>query len=282
MKKILTKKCELCSLDFEYNSGNKRESNKRFCSSFCAKRNNGLSNKGNKHTDEWKKMMSEKNSGENNPFYNKRHSIESIQKMSESSLWDESDYKYCNMSEHERKIFDGIMISDGSLSVSRISGRLTLGFKYLETIERIITDLTSISFLKPWEYNSNPDKRTNKSYKNFYTKSLSYHNLLHEYNRWYKNGVKIIPNDTKITKIMCYWWFIGDGYISNSNVYLCTDSFDLESLEFISKKINEFGFKNSIRKNKRISLNKESSYRFLEWISKDIKIQKEYLYKWKI
>lgn len=50
----------------------------------------------------------------------------------------------------------------------------------------------------------------------------------------------------------------------------------------ILEKINEFGFKNSIRKNKRISLNKESSYRFLEWISKDIKIQKEYLYKWKI
>ncbi len=281
MKKILTKKCELCSLDFEYNSGNKRESNKRFCSSFCAKRNNGLSNKGNKHTDEWKKMMSEKNSGENNPFYNKRHSIKSIQKMSESSLWDESDYKYCNMSDVEKEIFDGILISDGSLSISRISGRLSIISKYSETIERIIKDLPSINFSNYWRYDSKPDKRTGKSYTNYQTKSNSYHNLLSQYNRWYKNGVKIIPDDVSITPLMCYWWFVGDGYNMNNNVYLCTDSFDNSSLMMINDKLIESGFNTSIRKNNRIAFDKKSSIVFLDWISKDIEIQKEYLYKWK-
>jgi len=37
----------------------------------------------------------------------------------------------------------------------------------------------------------------------------------------------------------------------------------------------------TIRSNNRISFDKNSSVNFLEWISGDIEIQKEYLYKWK-
>lgn len=280
IKKLGIKKCELCKNDFEYNTGNKRESLKRFCSSTCAKKNNGLNNKGRTHTDAWKEMMSIRNTGENNPFYGKKHSDVSINKMSESSLWDESKYRYCNISAEEMEIFDGILISDGSLDKSRISARISLGFKYMGTIRRIINDLPSISFLNPWEYNPKPDIRTGKSYKTYNTKSNFFHNLLDEYNRWYINGVKIIPNDIKLTPIMCYWWFVCDGYNTNNNVYLCTDSFNIECVEMVIKKINNLGFKTSRRKNNRIFFDKKSSVVFLDWISKDIKIQKEYLYKW--
>ena len=177
IKKLGIKKCELCKNDFEYNTGNKRESLKRFCSSTCAKKNNGLNNKGRTHTDAWKEMMSIRNTGENNPFYGKKHSDVSINKMSESSLWDESKYRYCNISAEEMEIFDGILISDGSLDKSRISARISLGFKYMGTIRRIINDLPSISFLNPWEYNPKPDIRTGKSYKTYNTKSNFFHNF---------------------------------------------------------------------------------------------------------
>lgn len=279
--KMEIKKCELCGEEFEYNLKNKRSSNKRFCTPLCAKRRNGLNNKDRKHTDEFKKNMSDKNKGEGNPFYGKKHSIESIDKMSKSSQWDESKYKYCNISEREREIFDGILISDGSLSSSRISGRLSLCFKYIETINRIVSDLPSIGFLKPWRYESKKDKRTNKSYTNYQTKTSYYRDLLEEYNRWYKNGVKIIPSDIEITSLMCYWWFIGDGYNINNNVYLCTDSFDVEYVKLVSEKLKQKGFNNTIRSNNRIAFDKRSSAEFLDWISKDIEIQKEYLYKWK-
>ena len=275
------KKCELCGDDFEYNPNNKRSSNKRFCTSLCAKRFNGLNNKDKKRTDDFKKMMSDKNKGENNPFFGKIHSVESLEKMSKSSQWDESKYKYCNLTKNEKEILDGIIISDGSISISRISGRLSLIFKYIETINRAIIDLPSMKFLKPWKYESNIDKRTNKSYINYQTKSLSYHDILLEYNRWYKNGIKIIPDDLEITPLMCYWWFIGDGYNSNKNVYLCTDSFDKNSVEKINDKFKIKGFKTSITSRNRIFFDKKSSIIFLDWISKDIEIQKEYLYKWK-
>lgn len=281
IKIIETKICELCKSEFEFNHRNKRSSQRRFCSTSCSKRNNGLSNKGRSHTDEWKKMMSERNKGENNPFFGKKHKMESIKMMSESSLWNENDYSYCNMSDIEREIFDGIIISDGSLSISSISGRLSIVSKYSETIERIIKDLPSINFLNYWKYDSKPDKRTNKSYTNYQTKSNSYRDLLYEYNRWYKNGIKIIPIDVKITPLMCYWWFIGDGYNLNNNVYLCTDSFDKSSLMMINDKLIENGFNTIIRQNNRIAFDKKSSIIFLDWISKDIEIQKEYLYKWK-
>ena len=272
------RKCELCDKKFEVNVDNKISNNQRFCSKSCASK---VKNIGKKHTDEWKKEMSLRNNGENNPFFGKKHNKNSIKKMSISSQWVEDKYKFCNMSEKEKEIFDGIMISDGSLNKSRISARLTLGFKYLETIEKIINDLPSISFIKPWKYESNIDIRTNKKYISYYTKSNSYRNLLFEYERWY-NVEKIIPKDIKITPLMCYWWYVCDGFILNNNVYLCTDSFNEDNLLFIKIKLINNGFNASIRKNKRISLDKKSSIDFLKWISNNIIIQKEYLYKWNI
>ena len=282
MKTIEIRKCELCSNDFEVNINNKRSNKQRFCSGICAKRYNGLNNKGKKRTEKYKKEMSLKNSGINNPFYGKKHTQDSISKMSKSSQWNETKYKYCNMTENEKEIFDGIMISDGSLTKSRISARLTLGFKYLETIERIITDLPSINFSKPWKYISKSDKRTSKSYINFFTKSNSYRDLLFEYNRWYKNGIKIIPSDVKITSLMCYWWYVCDGFILDNNVYLCTDSFNKDDLIIILNKLNKLNFKITIRSNNRLFFTKQSSIDFIDYISDNINIQKEYLYKWNI
>lgn len=276
--KFELRKCELCDNVFEINIDNKQSNKKRFCSKKCS---NKLKNLGRKHTEEWKKKMSIRNKGENNPFYGKKHSKESKNKMSKTSKWTEDKYKYCNMTDQEKEIFDGIMISDGSLNKSRISARITLGFKYIETIDRIISDLHSINFKNPWKYKSKPDKRTLKSYTNYFTKSTFYRDLLFEYNRWYKDK-KIIPNDIKITPLMCYWWYVCDGFILNSNVYLCTDSFDKKSLLLIKNKLEKENFNVSIRSNNRIFFNKKSSIDFINYISNNINIQKEYLYKFEL
>lgn len=136
-----TKKCELCEKEFVVNIKNKISKKKRFCSGLCAKKSNGLNNKGKKRTDEFKDTLSKKLTGKGNPFFNKKHKNESIEKMKESSKWKEDRYKYCNMNDKEKEIFDGIMLSDGCLSSSRISSRLSLGFKHKNTLNRIIKDL---------------------------------------------------------------------------------------------------------------------------------------------
>lgn len=45
---------------------------------------------------------------------------------------------------------------------------------------------------------------------------------------------------------------------------------------------HNIGFKNSITSRNRIRFYKKDSENFLKWISNDINIQKEYLYKWNL
>ena len=280
-KNIENRTCKQCGDIFIINIKNKRSYNRKFCCSFCAKKNNGLRNKGKVRSEEFKNTLSIKNTCENNPIYGKKHTVKSVNKMSLSSQWCEDKYIFCDITELEYEILDGIMISDGHFDHSRISARMTLGFKYKETLQRIITDLPNINFLDIWKY-ENIDKRTKNKYINYHTKTNSYRNLYFEYDRWYKNGIKIIPEDFRLTKLSCYWWYVCDGYVSRDIIYLCTDNFDEIELNKLSIKFKNIGFKNSITKNNRIRFFKKDGFDFLEWISNNINIQKEYLYKWYI
>jgi len=78
-------KCLICGIVFECDD-TKRNKNRKYCSSFCARSANGKNNAGRKHTDEWKQLISEKNSCQGNPFFGKKHSIESKQMMSISKI----------------------------------------------------------------------------------------------------------------------------------------------------------------------------------------------------
>jgi len=276
----MEKNCELCQKLFYYNENRKRERLKRFCSGFCAKRFIGLSGRGRKHSEEWKKIMSERNSGMNNPFFGKNHSSETKKKISVKNLWSESDFLIYNFNEQERQIFDGIMISDGSLEKpSRISSRLTLGFKYRQTLERIIDDLENIRFNPIYEY-KHIDKRNGNLIVNYFTKSLSSNTLLKEYNRWYKEGIKIVPNDLFFTPLFCYWWYVLDGYLIDDTVNLCTESFNSDDISLIEKYFLNININVKITKRNRIYLNKKETIKFFNYI-KDIKVQKEYEYKFK-
>lgn len=78
MKKVIytTKYCLLCSEEFIVKETSKADLKRKFCTKLCSSRYNGLNNKGRKHTEEWKQALREKNSGENNPFYGKKHNDE--------------------------------------------------------------------------------------------------------------------------------------------------------------------------------------------------------------
>ena len=81
---------------------------------------------------------------------------------------------------------------------------------------------------------------------------------------------------------MLYWWYVCDGYINRGNVYLCTECFMEDDIKNVSIKLNNIGYKNSITTKNRIRIFKKDSNIFLKNISKNVEIQKEYLYKWEI
>ena len=268
----MEKKCEQCSNVFIINEKLKVERNKRFCTSFCSKQNTGLKNKNRKHSEEINKTKGL--SGELNPMFGKTHSDELKKQIKTTKLETNlKNVKNCNLSNIEKEVLDGIMVSDGCLSsTTAISARLSLGFKYNETLEDIKTALPSISF--------GPTNIVNNG-SSFHNKSKMYGDLLLENKRWYINGKKIIPEDLKITKASCYWWFIGDGYNSNNNVYLCTDSFTKEENLLLYDKFKQLGFKCNLTSRNRIRFHKKDSIEFLKWITPENGVHKQYKYKWK-
>lgn len=281
-RKIVSKKCELCDSIFEVNinSKSKRILNKRFCSSYCARKFNGLNNKNKKRTEEYKIELSKRISGCNNPFFNKKHTEASKKIIGEKNTWNQEDFTIIEFSRVQKDIFDGIMISDGSLEKpSRISSRLTLGFKFKETLERIMSDLRNMRFCPIYKYEYF-EKRNGNKIINYFSKSHFSNTLLHEYNRWYKNGVKIIPSDICLSPSFCYWWFVMDGYLSKNSINLCTESFEINDLLFVQAEFEKIDIICSITKRKRLTFDAKETLKFFNYI-KEIEIQKEYEYKFK-
>jgi hypothetical protein len=78
------KRCQLCSTPFLPNpktSPNKRKK-QIFCSGFCAKRYNGLHNRGLKRSSKFKEAHRKQFSGKNNPFYGRTHNKKTRLKIS--------------------------------------------------------------------------------------------------------------------------------------------------------------------------------------------------------
>jgi hypothetical protein len=202
--------------------------------------------------------------------YFKKYNIQT-RKRSEQAL---CKIKHFDFFDNQKEIFDGIILSDGHISeTSNISCRFTCGFKYKQTLERIKQDLFCLEF-------------SNILYVEktlcYYLKSHSYAELLEQRKRWYPNGVKIVPRDIILTPNLCYWWYIGDGSNIKYGLQLSTESFSEDDVLFLVDKLNQLSFKcTRTPSNNRIRISSKSKYDFLNYISDNIEIQNEYLYKWK-
>lgn len=268
----MIKKCKECGLEFSVNENIKRLKNKKFCTRLCAQRNNGKSNLNKFYSDEINKKKGR--TGVLNSFFGKKHTALTKLKISDKNKWNENKYRYCNLDDDEKEILEGILLSDGCLSErTRISARLTFGFKYIEMVNSIIENLPSLNFSRPYQ-----DKKT----KCWHSKSKMYHDLLFEHNKWYVEGKKIIPKNIILSPKSLYWWYIGDGYISEEKVYLCTDSYTGNDVEFLVNRLKLLGFNCKINTRNRIYFNKIESKLFLKCLSENNQILDVYKYKWKI
>jgi len=282
IKTTTTKKCVNCDIEFSYRNI-KRNANRTFCSSSCVSKHTGQNNKNRSHSKESRQKISDAVAGINNPFYDKKHSELALNIMSEkrkqSTL---KKLKYTNIDDFQRSIINGLMISDGSISENAggYSARLTLGFKYKETLDRILHDLQSVRFSKITETKR---VRLINECTSYHCKSLSYVDFIETHNRWYTNGVKHIDKSIVINTLFLYWWYICDGYITKYGACLCTESFNDNDLEWIIKKLSEISIESKVTKTKRILISRKSTLSLFDMISNsDIAIQKEYLYKFKI
>jgi hypothetical protein len=150
------------------------------------------------------------------------------------------------LSEKEKSIFDGLMLSDGNLSKTFKNARFSLTSKYKSFIEATINNLPSIS----WGSTSEKDiydKRTNKFYHSCRARSHVSEWLTVQYERWYPCGVKVVPKDIIINKDSFEWWYIGDGHLCRKKtrpnyrrIIMATDSFNKNDKTFLKDKLINF------------------------------------------
>lgn len=82
-----------------------------------------------------------------------------------------------------------------------------------------------------------------KSKKNFYFKSKSSVSFTNYKKLWYKNRIKVVPENIKITPTVLLHWYLGDGSISRENgITLCTDSFSSESINYLMYELSNLKF----------------------------------------
>ena len=270
-------KCYECGYNFE-----SIKDSRKFCSKKCSSSNIGKRNLNRKHSEESKNKIRNSVSGDKNGFYNKQHTEKTkllIRNFKEKNTI--KNIKNFILSKESESIINGLLISDGSLTKGKYTSRISFGFKYKETNERIIKDFLNSKILINYITETKKiDKRTNNIYVSYYSKSLSYGTFLEIRKKWYPDNIKKIPKDLEFTPLFLYWWFVCDGFKKGRGICFCTESFDVDDLLTIQNKFYEIGIKSSIHKNKRIYLdtkNKMIFYKIIE--NKKIKIQDEYKYK---
>ena len=155
------------------------------------------------------------------------------------SLGDQVDEIESSLSDKQKDVLYGALLGDGCLIKHKHGTNVV--FSYLSKSRQHV-EFVAGYFKEYWRGkditdSSYFDNRTNKIYVNSRLRTYSYQTFTEEYMRWYQNGIKCIPEDLKLTPMVCLIWYIGDGCICNLNrtqsIKLATQCFTKEEQERI-------------------------------------------------
>jgi len=184
------------------------------------------------------------------------------------------------ISSRQLEVLDGEMLGDGCLSLRK---------RYKNAyIEWHLKRLGHVELLCHEFENLDPSFHTRYDNKNgwkLWTKCNP--GLTQQYKRWYPNKVKIVPRDLELTPLVCYHWYIGDGYFSkNHAIDLYSLGFTKEDNEYLITLLSKIGISGTLRITNKyesgekyfIFLGKMEAKKFLEYIG-PCRTQ-DYNYKW--
>ena len=167
----------------------------------------------------------------------------------------------------QESILIGTLLGDGTMR-KKINAYLEINhaFSQKELVDWIYSKFKNLVL-------SSPVKRKNNGKRiayRFFTRSLSV--LTPFYDKFFKNGKKVIPNNLKLDSLGLAVWFMDDGSKSRSSIYLNTQQFTIneqKKLMFILK--DQFGLLSTLNKDKsyfRIRVRSESSKKMVKIIEK--------------
>lgn len=137
------------------------------------------------------------------------------------------------------QVLNGALLGDGSLILHKNGKNAQLSYtsKSKQHVEFVMN-----YFKKYWSseglyYSQYLDSRTNKYYSSYRIRTFTNECFTDLYYNWYKDGIKIIPNNLTLTPLTCLIWYIGDGGIirpgSQEYIKLATQCFNKQDQERI-------------------------------------------------
>ena len=138
-----------------------------------------------------------------------------------------------NLSDEMQDILDGSLLGDGHITKhgkNKINSQFVYSSSKKDHVEYIAKYFN--------EYLTNEtknikkkevfDKRTNKTYISYRIRTINNSVFTIIRNKWYPNGIKIIPKDIVLNNIILLIWYIGDGGIIYTKIKNKIVSFELK------------------------------------------------------
>jgi hypothetical protein len=167
----------------------------------------------------------------------------------------------------EEQILNGLLLSDLYLEKTPKYARASFDVEHPEFADSIVRNLNGFSWSQVKLSRETWRARTKES------------PVLYEvWQKWYKDGVKIVP-DIKLTPLVCYWWYIGDGSVADYSLKLATYAYTIEEVEGLQEKLHILGIETTLRETNVIFIRSKSVLDFLAFIGPPK--HKCYEYKWK-
>ena len=173
-----------------------------------------------------------------------------------------------SLTQYQKSLIIGTMLGDGYLRI--IPGRrnafleINHSFSQKQYTDWKFEKLQNICISKPKTRKGNGNRIAYR----FYTKQ--YPELTELYNKFYKNGYKIVPDNLKLDVITLSVWFMDDGSkCGNSNFYLNTQQFNKNHQIKLLNYLEKIGLK--------ANLNKDKNYYRIRFFTSSINKLKELL-----
>ena len=139
----------------------------------------------------------------------------------------------------QKEIINGALLGDGCLTKPKHGENCIFCYlsKSKQHVEFVCNDFIKYSIQNGIVYSSFFDERTNTIYNSYKFRTQANIAFSKIYEKWYNNGVKIIPKDLILTPLTCLIWYIGDGCLSNlkrsQEIILATNCFSKDEQEQI-------------------------------------------------
>lgn len=195
------------------------------------------------------------------------------------------DYSVSFINEHIIEFLDGFLLGDGNISPSKTkskTARFKCGLEHEEFCEYLM------SFIKI--YGSIVSKYNTPNMKQgfvFDGRSSFHPDIYTQYHRWYKNKVKIVPKDVRITPLSVLLWYLGDGSLVNNKSHnsimlrLSTDAFSKQDVLFLCKRLRDIGIDCSRTSYNRVRISSKGVPAFFNFIGRKSPV-KCYDYKFEV